>query len=224
MRVREVLLGLEDVDPESDCRVWADGMRVITTRYGAPVESTDRGLHIVSRGQFRPGYIGDDEEEGTVPQESIGYVRRHWVTIKPKLHLPETMFFQTEAGRQGQSNVVHYLDHDRCELKFEVRDDGSYGDTVTWFKSWCGQRALDEKALTEVMPAEHRLCLTCERKFDEWHTACEGCGVVTHNDEMHSLGGDQWGDGGLAAFPSECEACFKQRERVEAPYRQVMGA
>lgn len=214
MRVRDVLAGLEDVDPESDCRVWADGMRVMTTRYGQPVD----------RDTLKRNFYAPEPpfEEEPMPKVSLNYRRRF--DVKPKRwNLPEVVYVQSFSGARGLTKVVHYFDHQASTLVFTTDAYGTMRDTIIMAKTWCGIYT-DPLSFNDSIGPEMRLCLSCQRMFDEWHTACESCGVITHNDEMHSLGGDQWGDGGLAAFPSECDRCYRERERIEAPYRTVMSA
>lgn len=219
MRVRDVLVGLEDADPESDCRVWSDGMRVITTRYGQPVERDEYEPRLRRRRFEAPPF----EEEEPVPQsKKIGRSRR--IEVRPKWKLPEVVYVQSFSGARGLSKVMHHFDHQASTLIFVANADGLYKahDTITMAKTWCGISG-DPRSFNDTIGPEMRLCLTCTRMFDECHTACESCGVITHNDEMHTLGGDVWIGDNQTAVPPECERCYRERERIEAPYRTVMG-
>lgn len=219
MRVRDVLAGLEDVDPESDCRVWADGMRIMTTRYGTPVEREEPAMSLRRRFEVTEKPF----EEEPMPKMSFGYRRR--IEVKPKWKLPETVYLQSFSGARGLTKVVHYFDHQASTLILIADAEGSYKarDTITMAKTWCGIYG-DPLSFNDSIGPEMRLCLSCQRMFDEWHTACESCGVITHNDEMHTLGGDVWIGDNHTAVPPECERCYRERERIEAPYRTVMGA
>lgn len=215
MRVRDVLAGLEDVDPESDCRVWADGMRVMTTRYGQPVDrdTLKRNFYVPE-----PPF-----EEEPMPKVSLNYRRRF--DVKPKRwNLPEVVYVQSFSGARGLTKVVHYFDHQASTLVLQTNTKGAFRrDTIILARTWCGISS-DPLSFNDSIGPEMRLCLSCQRMFDEWHTACESCGVITHNDEMHTLGGDRDGEAGPEAVPPECDRCYRERERIEAPYRMVMSA
>jgi hypothetical protein len=217
MRVRDVLAGLADADPESDCRVWSDGMRVITTRYGLPVERDDDLRPLGNLGNFRKVF-----PEPERPKQ-VSQARRF--DVKPKRwNLPETVYVQSFSGARGLTKVVHYFDHQASTLVLETNKKGVYRrDAIILARTWCGISS-DPLSFNDTIGPEMRLCLSCQRMFDEWHTACESCGVITHNDEMHTLGGDRDGENGPEAFPPECNRCHHERERIEAPYRTVMSA
>lgn len=216
MRVGDVLAGLEGVDPDSDLRVWFDGMRVMTTRYGQPVDRDALRHHFE---------VEPPEEEPMGKLHPPPRSRRRRIEVKPRWKLPEVVYLQSFSGSRGLTKVMHYFDHQASTMIFVANGEGAFRvhDTVTMAKTWCGIYG-DPLSFNDSIGPEMRLCLSCEKKFDEWHTACESCGVITHNDDMHTLGGDvQIGDL-HTAVPPECERCFRERERIEAPYRAVMGS
>jgi hypothetical protein len=215
MRVRDVLAGLADADPESDCRVWSDGMRVMTTRYGQPVD----------RDTLRQNFYAPEPpfEEEPMPKVSLDFRRR--LEVKPKRwNLPDVVYVQSFSGARGLTKVVHYFDHQASTLVLQTNMEGIYRrDVIILAKTWCGISS-DPLSFNDTIGPEMRLCLSCQRMFDEYHTPCESCGVITHNDEMHTLGGDVYIGDNYTAIPPECNRCHHERERIEAPYRTVMSA